>query len=220
MNEWITYITKYFRVFVPASVMTLKVTTFGILIGILLGLFFALMRISKYRALTIPAKAYIWVIRGTPLLLQLLLIYYGLVGVVKMDNLPAAFVALGVHNGAYIAEIFRGAIQSVDRGQTEAGVSLGMTKWRVMRRIIFPQAFKRALPSLSNQFIIALKDSSLASSIAVPELLLKAKQIGSANFKLMESLSVAAIFYLVMTSVLTIITGLIEHALKTSSRQA
>ncbi|QNK42454.1 amino acid ABC transporter permease [Caproicibacter fermentans] len=200
--------------------MTLKVTTFGILIGILLGLFFALMRISKYRALTIPAKAYIWVIRGTPLLLQLLLIYYGLVGVVKMDNLPAAFVALGVHNGAYIAEIFRGAIQSVDRGQTEAGVSLGMTRRKVMRRIIFPQAFKRALPSLSNQFIIALKDSSLASSIAVPELLLKAKQIGSANFKLMESLSVAAVFYLVMTSVLTIITGLIEHALKTSSRQA
>lgn len=218
MNELIPYISKYFRIFIPASIMTVKITVLGTLIGILLGLLFALLRVSRYKFLTAPAVIYIWVIRGTPLLLQLWLIYYGLVGIVRMDNLPAAAVALGVHNGAYLAEIFRGAIQSVDRGQSEAGISLGMTKRKVMRRIVFPQAFKRALPALSNQFIIALKDSSLASSIAVPELLLKAKQLGSANFKLMESLCVAAVFYLVMTSVLTIITGFMERALKVSSR--
>ena len=148
--------------------MTIEVTAAGILIGIFLGLLFALLRISKYPFLNIPAKVYIWAIRGTPLLLQLWLIYYGFVNIFLIDSLPAAFIALGIHNGAYIAEIFRGAIVSVDRGQREAGISLGMTKWRVMRRIILPQAFKRAVPALSNQFIIALKDSSLASTIAVP----------------------------------------------------
>nr|WP_319489448.1 amino acid ABC transporter permease [uncultured Caproiciproducens sp.] len=221
MNGWdFTYAFKYFNMFIPAALMTFEVTAFGICIGVILGFIFALMRLSKYKILSIPAKAYIWIIRGTPLLLQLLMIYYGLVNIISIDNLPAAFVALGVHNGAYIAEIFRGAIESVDLGQREAGVSLGMTKWKMMRRIILPQAFKRAVPSLSNQFIIALKDSSLASSIAVPELLLKAKQIGSSNFRLMEMLSVAAVFYLVMTSVLTIITSLIERRLKVSTRRA
>ncbi|MGB8456058.1 MAG: amino acid ABC transporter permease [Anaerocolumna sp.] len=221
MNGWdFSYIFKYFNIFIPAAWMTLEVTTAGILIGVFLGFVFALMRLSKHKILSIPSKAYIWVIRGTPLLLQLLMIYYGLVSIVRIDNLPAAFIALGIHNGAYIAEIFRGAIQSVDRGQREAGISLGMTQWKVMRRIILPQAFKRAVPSLSNQFIIALKDSSLASSIAVPELLLKAKQIGSSNFRLMEMLFVAALFYLIMTSILTIVTSLIERRLQVSSNRS
>jgi len=213
------YFVKYFNIFIPAAIMTIEVTAAGILIGIILGLFFSLLRISKYPILNIPAKAYIWIIRGTPLLLQLWLIYYGFVNILLIDSLPAAFIALGIHNGAYIAEIFRGAIVSVDRGQREAGISLGMTKWKVMRRIILPQAFKRAVPALSNQFIIALKDSSLASTIAVPELLLKAKQIGSSNYRYMELLAVAGVYYLIMTSVLTIIASAIERRLSVSSHR-
>lgn len=135
------------------------------------------MRISKHKILNIPAKAYIWIIRGTPLLLQLLMIYFGLVTIIKLENLPSAFIALGIHNSAYIAEIFRGAIQGVDRGQREAGLSLGMTNTKVMKRIILPQALKRAIPPLSNQLIIALKDASLASAVAIPELLLFARHI-------------------------------------------
>ena len=219
--EWdFSVFPKYFSTFLPYAWMTLQVTFFGILIGVGLGLIFALLRISKYKVLNYPAKFYIWVIRGTPLLLQLLFLYFGLVNIIRLDKLPAAFVALGIHNGAYIAEIFRGAIQSVDIGQREAGISLGMTSFKVMQRIILPQAFKRSVPPLSNQFIIALKDSSLASAISVPELLLHARQLGSSNYKLMEMLTIAAIYYLVMTTMLTILANKIETRLQVSDNKS
>lgn len=221
MTAWdFSVIPKYFWSFLPYAWMTLQVTFFGILIGLVLGLIFALLRLSRFKVLNYPAKFYIWVIRGTPLLLQLLLIYFGLVNIVMLDKLPAAFLALGIHNGAYIAEIFRGAIQSVDRGQREAGISLGMTSGKVMKRIILPQAFKRAVPPLSNQLIIALKDSSLASAISVPDLLLHARQLGSSNYRLMEMLTIAAVYYLVMTSMLTILANLIEKRLRVSEYRA
>jgi len=210
---------EYFTTFLPFAWMTLKVTFFGILIGAVLGLIFALLRLAKLKILNYPAKFYIWVIRGTPLLLQLLFIYFGLTGIVKLDRLPAAFIALGIHNGAYIAEIFRGSIQSVDIGQREAGISLGMTSGKVMKRIILPQAFKRAVPPLSNQFIIALKDSSLASSISVGELLLRARQMGSSTYHYMEFLTIAAIYYLAMTTILTTISNYIEKRLGVSDRK-
>lgn len=218
--ELATYFAKYAKIFIPAAFMTLKVTAAGILIGVLLGFVFALMRISKLKIFTIPAKAYIWVIRGTPLLLQLMMIYFGLTGFLMLPPIPAAFIALGIHNGAYIAEIFRGAIESIDRGQREAGASIGMTKWKIMHRIILPQALKRAIPSLSNQFIIALKDSSLASSIAIPELLLKSKQLGAATYRTMEMLTIAAVYYLLMTSVLTVLFNLVERRLSVSTHRS
>lgn len=211
MGAWdFTIIPDYFFTFLNAAKMTIYVTIAGVGIGIIFGLIVALMRISKFRVLSVPAKAYIWVIRGTPLLLQLLMIYFGLVNIIKIDNLPSAFLALGLHNAAYIAEIFRGAIQGIDRGQREAGLTIGMTEFQVMRRIVLPQAFKRAIPPLSNQLIIALKDSSLASAVAVPELLLFARQLASSNFRLMEMLTIAAIYYLMITSVLTMIANRLE----------
>lgn len=221
MSAWdFSVLPKYFSSFLPYAWMTLQVTFFGLVVGMVLGLIFALLRLSRFRVLNYPAKLYIWVIRGTPLLLQLLLIYFGLVNIVLLDKLPAAFLALGIHNGAYIAEIFRGAIQSVDRGQREAGISLGMTSGKVMKRIILPQAFKRAIPPLSNQFIIALKDSSLASAISVPELLLHARQLGSSNYRLMEMLTIAAIYYLAMTTILTLVANIIERRLQVSDYRA
>lgn len=217
MGAWdFSIIPEYFLSFMQAARMTACVTIIGIAIGIFLGLVLALMRISKYKLLQIPARIYIWAIRGTPLLLQLLMIYFGLVNFIKLDNLPSAFLALGFHNGAYIAEIFRGAIQGIDGGQREAGLSLGMTDIKVMRRIILPQALKRAIPPLGNQLIIALKDSSLASAVAIPELLLFAKQLGSSNFRLMEMLTIAAIYYLILTSILTFIANRIEKRLNVS----
>lgn len=217
MNVWdFSLVPKYFSSFLPFAWMTLQVTVYGLLIGIILGLIFALLRISKFRVLNYPAKLYIWIIRGTPLLLQLLFLYFGFTNVILLDKMPAAALALGVHNGAYIAEIFRGAIQNIDRGQREAGISLGMTSSKVMQRIVLPQAFKRAVPPLSNQFIIALKDSSLASAISVPELLLHARQLGSSTFHLMEMLTIAAIYYLIMTTVLTVFANLLEKRLRVS----
>lgn len=217
MGVWdFTVIPEYFPTFANAAKMTILVTVIGIAIGIIFGLILALMRISKHKILNIPAKAYIWIIRGTPLLLQLLMIYFGLVTIIRLENLPSAFIALGLHNSAYIAEIFRGAIQGVDRGQREAGLSLGMTNTKVMKRIILPQALKRAIPPLSNQLIIALKDSSLASAVAIPELLLFARQMGSSTFMTMEMLTIAAIYYLLLTSVLTIGFSLLEKKLNIS----
>ena len=209
----------YFKTFLPPALMTLQVTFFGILTGVVLGVLFALLRISKIKPLNFISKLYIGIIRGTPLLLQLLLIYFGLVNIIRLDRIPSAIIALGVHNGAYIAEIFRGAIQSIDRGQREAGISLGMTNMQVMKRIILPQAFKRAIPPLGNQFIIALKDSSLASAVAVPELLLHARQLASSNYLMIEMLSIAAVFYLIMTSLLTLLANKIEKKLKVSDHR-
>ncbi|HHX37527.1 MAG TPA: amino acid ABC transporter permease [Clostridiaceae bacterium] len=212
MLSWITTnLIPYLDVFLPAAGITLGITLLGILVGLILGFLAAMMRLSKFRLLNGIAYAYIWVIRGTPLLLQLLLVYFGMAKIVNISAFPAAFIALGVHNGAYIAEIFRGAIESIGKGQREAGISLGMKRFQMLKRIVFPQALKQALPALGNQFIIALKDSSLASSIAVPELLLRSRQLGSGTFKTLEMLSIAALFYLLMTSILTLLSQKLEN---------
>jgi polar amino acid transport system permease protein len=207
---------KYFPYFIPAAWMTVKVTVLGITMGCILGLITAFMRISNKKGLSILARFYIYIIRGTPLLLQLLFLYFGLRSLLNLEALTSAVLALGIHNGAYIAEIFRGAIQSIAKGQMEAARSLGMTYRKAMLRIVLPQAFKRAIPPLDNQFIIALKDSSLASAITINELLLKSQQLASSNFMMMEMLTIAAVFYLFYTSIFTIIFNKIEKKLAIS----
>ena len=207
--------TKFF-LFTNAALYTLYITSLGILLGLCLGLIAALGRISRHKTPSKIAGGYIFLIRGTPLLLQLFIIYYGLTSLITIPPFPSAIIALGIHNGAYIAEIFRGSIQSIHYGQMEAARSLGMTYTQAMRRIILPQAFKRAVPSLGNQLIIALKDSSLASTIAVPELLLRGRQLGSSTFMYMEMLIIVAIWYLIMTSGLTFLIHRIEKKLKVS----
>lgn len=196
----VSALPHYLPFFLPAAWMTLKVSALGILLGCVLGLGTAFLRLSKNPLLHLPARAYVYLIRGTPLLLQLLFIYFGLRSVAGLSAVVSAVLALGVHNGAYIAEIFRGAIVSISSGQMEAARSLGMSKTRAMIRIILPQAFKRAIPPLGNQFIIALKDSSLASTITINELLLKSQQLASSNFLMMEMLAIAAMFYLMYTA--------------------
>ncbi|WP_461209448.1 amino acid ABC transporter permease [Desulfocurvus sp. DL9XJH121] len=207
---------KFLPYFLPAAWMTLKVTALGILLGVGLGLGTAFMRISDKRILNLPARAYIYVIRGTPLLLQLLFLYFGLRGLAGFSALTSAVLALGVHNGAYIAEVFRGAIVSIAPGQMEAARSLGMPHARAMVRIILPQALKRAVPPLGNQFIIALKDSSLASTITINELLLKSQQLASSNYLMMEMLCIAALFYLFYTALFSWLFSRLERRLDVS----
>ncbi|MDD3902747.1 MAG: amino acid ABC transporter permease [Sphaerochaeta sp.] len=214
----LSVIPQKFFLFAEAASYTLQITFFGVLLGLLIGLVVALGRLSKNRALSSLSKAYIFLIRGTPLLVQLFIVYYGLTSIVTIAPIPSAIMALAVHNGAYIAEIFRGSIQSIHYGQMEAARSLGMTHGKAMRRIVLPQAFKRAVPSLGNQLIIALKDSSLASTIAVPELMLKGRQMGSSTFMYMEMFIIVGIWYLLMTSVLTYVIHRVEEKLKVSDR--
>lgn len=216
--EFLNDLIKYTPYFLPAAWMTLKITVLGIFIGLILGLFTALLRLSNRWWINTIARIYIYVIRGTPLLLQLFFLFYVSRQALGLDSFTAAFLALGVHNGAYIAEIFRGAIQSIESGQMEAARSLGMTYMKAMRRIILPQAFKRSIPPLGNQFIIALKDSSLASAITINEVLLQAQRLASANYKMLEMLTIAAVFYLFYTSIFTWIVSRIEYRLDVDNR--
>jgi len=199
-----------------AAVRTLEVTAAGILIGLAFGLIAGFGKISKNPLFRWPASFYVYIIRGTPLLLQLWYIYLGLAEFISLDAFTSAALGLGIHNGAYIAEIFRGAIQSIDRGQMEAAESLGMTYLQAMRRVILPQALKRAVPPLGNQLIIALKDSSLASTITIHELLLQSKILGASHFAYIEMLTVAGLFYLAFTTVLTLLVNSVESRLGVS----
>lgn len=215
----LSVIPSKFFLFAEAASYTLQITCFGILVGLCIGLVAALGRLSHRPWISSASKAYIFLVRGTPLLVQLFIVYYGLTSVVTIAPIPSAVIALGFHNGAYIAEIFRGSIQSIDIGQMEAARSLGMPHAKAMQRIVLPQAFKRAVPPLGNQLIIALKDSSLASTIAVPELMLKGRQMGSSSFMYMEMFLIVGIWYLIMTSVLSFVMHRIEQRLKVSDRE-
>ena len=191
-------------VFFDALLLTLGLTVVSIIIGIIIGLFFALLKISKIKLLGYVSDAYIYLVRGTPLIVQIFILYFGFSGIFLIPDFWAASLALAFHNGAYIAEIFRGTIQSIDKGQMEAGRSLGMTRALAMRRIIFPQALRRALPPLGNQFIIGLKDSSLAAFISLNELFNVATTLGSNNFDEMTYLLIVAVYYLLLVAVLTL----------------
>jgi polar amino acid transport system permease protein len=204
--------------FIDAMLLTLQLTVVSILVGIVIGLFFALLKISNIKALEWISNTYVYLVRGTPLIVQIFILYFGISGIFLIPDFWAAALALAFHNGAYIAEIFRGTIQSVDKGQMEAGRSLGMSKALTMRRIILPQAFRRSLPPLGNQFIIGLKDSSLAAFISMNELFNVATTLGSNNFDEMTYLLIVAFYYLVLVAILTLIVRAIEKKLAVSDR--
>ncbi|RDU37394.1 amino acid ABC transporter permease [Neobacillus piezotolerans] len=204
--------------FMDAMLLTLKLTVVSVLVGIVIGLFFALLKISRVKALGYISDAYVYLVRGTPLIVQIFILYFGISGIFLLPDFWAASLALAFHNGAYIAEIFRGSIQAVDNGQMEAGRSLGMSKWLTMRRIILPQAFRRALPPLGNQFIIGLKDSSLAAFISMNELFNVATTLGSNNFDEMTYLLIVAVYYLILVALLTFIVNRFEKRLAVSDR--
>ncbi|RST77743.1 amino acid ABC transporter permease [Siminovitchia acidinfaciens] len=201
-----------------AVLATVKITLLGLVIGLVIGLFFAFLKVSNIKILTIIADIYIYIIRGTPLIVQIFILYFGLVEFVDLGRLWAGGIALGVHNGAYIAEVFRGSIQSVDKGQAEAARSLGMTSGLAMRRIILPQAFRRALPPLGNQFIIALKDSSLVAFIGFQDLFNRAQRLTSSTGLAMENYIIVGIYYLILVLILTFLVNRLEHRMSKSER--
>lgn len=203
--------------FLKATELTLKLTVISVTIAVFIGLFFALLKISKIRALEWIASTYIYLVRGTPLIVQIFIFYYGLsYGPLQFSGFWSATLGLAFHNGAYIAEIFRGSIQSIEKGQMEAGRSLGMSRVLSMRRIILPQAFRRALPPLGNQFIIGLKDSSLAAFVGLAEIFNVATTMGANTFDYMSWLLVSAVWYLLLVFLLTIVVGIIEKRLAVS----
>ena len=199
--------------FLEATLMTLKITAVALVFGTILGLVFALMKISRSKILQPIANLYITIIRGTPLIVQIMFLYFGITQLIVLSGFWAGAIALAIHNGAYIAEIFRGAIQGIDRGQREASSSLGMTRAQSMRRIVFPQALKRSIPPLGNQFIITLKDSSLVYIISVPELFAMANREAAQSYQSLETFLVVGVYYLVLVMIFTYLLKLYENKL-------
>lgn len=222
-SHFFQILTETKGVFFKAMLLTLELTVVSILLGIIIGLVFALLKISNIKIFNIKileliSDIYVYLVRGTPLIVQIFILYFGISGIFLLPDFWAASLALALHNGAYISEILRGAIQSVDNGQFEAGRSLGMTKTLTLRRIILPQAFRRALPPLGNQFIISLKDSSLAAFISMNELFNVATTLGSNNFDEMTYLLIVAVYYLLLVALMTFVVNRTELKLAVSDR--
>jgi polar amino acid transport system permease protein len=201
--------------FLPGVLMTIKLSFLSIALGTVFGLVAALFGFSHIRVLDVLSRMYVTIVRGTPLLLQLIFIFYGLPQMgLKFSSFFSAVIGLAFHNGAYISEIFRGAVESIDRGQVEAARALGMSKWQAMRRVVLPQAFKRSVPSLGNQFIIGVKDSSLASAITITETLMLSRQFVAATYNVFPIFFIAGCYYLIITSGLARLLHLLEKRLK------
>ncbi len=187
--------------------VTLQVFLITLVLAVPLGLCLALLRISRFRIVSGAVNGYIWLMRGTPLMLQMLFIYFALPFVpvigVRLPDFPSAIVAFVLKNAAYFAEIFRAGIQSIDRGQYEGARVLGMSYPQTMRRIVLPQVIKRILPPLSNETITLVKDTSLIYVLAMNDLLRAARGIVQRDFTTTPFV-VAAAFYLAMTLVLTL----------------
>lgn len=203
--------------------ITLKVTIFAVLIGIIIGFLIAIVRSTydktgKLKVLNFFCNVYLTVIRGTPVVVQLLIIYFIIFGSVKIDKTLVAVLAFGINSGAYVAEIFRSGIMSIDLGQFEAGRSLGFTYPQTMWYIIMPQAFKTVLPTLGNEFIVLLKETSVSGYIALQDLTKGGDIIRSRTYDAFMPLIAVAIIYLVMVMAFSKLVQILERRLRKSER--
>lgn len=220
--ESIKRLFEYSVVIMPSMMegmcVTLSIFALTWLIAIPFGLVISLMSMSKLYIFKIPAKLYVWVLRGTPLMLQLFFVYFALpaFGIV-LDRFPAAVTAFILNYSAYFAEIYRGGIQSIDRGQYEAAKVLGMTKFQTMMRIIIPQTLRRIIPAISNETITLVKDTALVTAIGVSELLKVAKSAVNRDVNTMGFV-IAAIIYLLLTLILTAVFKHLEKRFSTHER--
>ncbi|OON42135.1 ABC transporter permease [Izhakiella australiensis] len=194
-----------------AVIMTLGLGLSAFVLGSVLGMAIALMRNSTLRLLRIVAFSYVSIFRGTPLLVQILLIYFGLPRLgITLNPVPSALTALTLFSASYLSENFRSGINSVDKGQWEACMSMGMGYWTCLRRIILPQAFRIALPPLGSRLIALMKDTSLASTVTVMELTRVAEQVGATTFRYMEMFLMVGFIYWIINQILTLLQTWLE----------
>lgn len=208
-----------YEIFISAALLTLRLTITSLIIGCLIGLIVAFLRISSNKWLNKLATVYIGLIRGTPLIVQIAILYFGIASVVTFSQFWAGALALAIHNGAYIAEIFRGSIQSIDKGQMEAARSLGMSYPLAMRRIILPQAFKFSIPPLGNQFIIGLKDSSLVAYVGMSDLWGSGLSEAASNYRQLETYMVVGIYYLALVLLFSFLLRKLEKRMDIDSKE-
>ena len=195
-------------------IVTLKISALSAILSLSIGTILAFMRISEYDFLQYIATVYITIIRGTPLLVQIFIFYFIIATIFELERFLAGAISLGLFFGAYIAEVLRGAIQSVDKGQYEAAKSLGINYLQTMRLIIMPQALKRALPTLVGEMIALVKDSSLVSVISITDLTKVGREIVANTFSPFETWLVVATMYFAITSILSLLGHKIEKSMK------
>ncbi len=208
-------IYEYKQKFIDGFMMTIVISFFALILSFLIGLFFAYGQNSKVIFLRFFSRFYIEGIRGTPLLVQILIFYYVFANSLGLDNrYVVGVIILALFSGAYVSEIIRAAIQSIEKDQFEASLSLGMNKYQMYRHIIFPQAFNRMLPALTGQFASIIKDSSLLSIISISEFTMNAQEVNAYTYSTLESYIPLAIGYLLLTYPISYYTSTLEKKLK------
>ena len=201
---------KYMDMFVEGLVCTVSLSAMTVIFGFMLALVLALMRMAKFKPLNWVAAAYVEIFRATPLLVQLFIVYHVLLagldlptwklfGFIRFERFVPGVIALSLNSGAYLSEIIRSGIQSIDGGQTEAARSLGMTHWQNMRYIVLPQAIKNILPAIANEFVTIIKESSICYTIGVQEIMSAVANVKGATFSIGEPLIIAACVYFCLT---------------------
>lgn len=223
----LSFLSQYYGFFLTGVKNTVLISIFTVFLGVIFGIFIALMRLSNNKILKAISGAYIEFVRGTPIMVQLFIVYYGLPSIgIPLPTIPgmgseasdilAGIITLSINSTAYVAEIIRGGINSVNKGQMEAARSLGLTNSMAMKNVIIPQAFKNILPSLGNEFITVIKESSIVSIIGVPELMYNADTVRGNTFKAFAPLLVAAVLYFLLTFTLSKILKIFERRMATS----
>ena len=213
---------KYRGLFLQGAMYTVGLSFVSVLLGILIGLVLAFFRLSKVKILNRISSAYVELIRGTPLLAQIMLVKFGLYDLItantqiSIPDIAIGIIAVSLNSGAYVCEIIRSGISSVDKGQMEAGRSLGMSKSMTMRLIVLPQAIKNILPALCNEFVTVIKETSIISYIGVTDLFYIANAISAMTYKSFESMLAIAFIYFVITFTLSKLVRLLERRLSQS----
>ncbi|WP_234970293.1 amino acid ABC transporter permease [Marinitoga hydrogenitolerans] len=202
---------KYMNLYLQGFYMTLKISVFSVLFALIIGIIFGVMKTSKYQILKEFANTYTTIFRNIPLLVIILIVYYGIGSMIEISATIGAIVSLSLFEGAYISEIIRGGIEAVSKGQVEAAKTIGLNTFYLYIDILLPQAFRTTLPALTGQFISLVKDSSLASVIALQELTMVGRQIATSSFASFESYITVAIFYFTITALLQLLGKYFER---------
>lgn len=208
-------IWEYAPYFLGGTLLTIGISIVAIVLGAICGLLVAIGRMSQRWYLRVPMKAYIHFFRGTPLILQIMIVHFLLVPIFlgSTNAVAAAIAALALNCAAYSAEIYRAGIQSIDKGQMEAAMALGMSHTQAMRHVILPQAVRRMIPAFGNEFIVLIKDSSLVAFIAVPEIMYWANSMRGQYYRMWEPYMTAAVIYLILTYSLSKLLAYVERRL-------
>lgn len=197
-------IDSFPKILIPGLITTIPLTALAFTFAMLIAIAVALIQFARLRVLSKICRFYIWVVRGTPLLVQLFVVFFGLPGIgIVVDPFPCAVLVFSINEGAYAAETIRGALESVPHGQMEAGLCAGLSWWQIIRRIILPQAMRTAFPSLSNELISMVKDTSLAANITVMEMFMATQRIVARTYEPLALYCEVGLIYLIFSTVLT-----------------